>query len=77
MIIENSRITIIKLAISDYCQAYRCNPFSAGIVFIRHNPTSPRRIMTYKDDPRAERIKISLMVVDAKQRYSNEAEKAN
>ena len=32
------------------------NPYSAGTVFIRHNLTSVRQIVTYKDGPRVERI---------------------
>ena len=36
-----------------------------------------RQILTYKDGPRTERIKIFLMVVDPQHRYSNESERAN
>ena len=35
------------------------------------------QIMTYKNDPRTEIIKIFIMTVDSKHRYSNEAERAN
>ena len=38
---------------------------------------SRRQILTYKDDPRTEKIKIFIMVVDPEHWYSNEAERAN
>ena len=33
-----------------------------------------RQILTYKDDPRTERIKIFIMVLNPSHRYLNEAE---
>ena len=36
-----------------------------------------RQILTYKDDPRTERIKIFTMAVDPSHRSSNKAERAN
>ena len=55
------------------------NPFSAGTVFIRttESDVCRRQILTYKDDPRTESIKIFLMAVDPKHKYSNESEIAN
>ena len=40
------------------------NPISAGTVFICHNMSGPsiyRYILTYKDSPRTERIKIFVI----------------
>ena len=36
-----------------------------------------RQILTYKDDLRIERNKISIVVVDPENSYSNEAERAD
>ena len=36
-----------------------------------------RQILTYKDGQGTERIKMFIMAVDPKHRYSNEAERAN
>ena len=36
-----------------------------------------RQILTYRDDPRTERIKIFIMAVDTQHKYSNEPERAN
>ena len=33
--------------------------------------------VTYKDNPRTERIQIFLMAVDQQHRYSNQLERAN
>ena len=46
------------------------NPFSAGIDF-------RRQILTFKVDPRTERIKTFMMAVYPWHRYSNKAGKAN
>ena len=40
------------------------NPSSAGTIFIRQN-------LTYKDDPRTERIEIFILAVDTQHGYSN------
>ena len=55
------------------------NPFSEEIVFIRQNLMykDDLEILTYKDDLRAERIKIFILAVDPEHRYSNKAERAN
>ena len=36
-----------------------------------------RQIQTYKEGPRAERVKIFIMAVDQQHKYSNEAGRAN
>ena len=50
--------------------AKRFNSYSARIDF-------RRQILTSKVDPRTVRLKIFLMVVDQKHRYSNKSETAN
>ena len=44
------------------------NPFSAGTEFKRQNMRAPsidRYILTYKDGPRTERIKIFVIATDS------------
>ena len=36
-----------------------------------------RQILTYKDDPRTERINIFIAAIDPSHRYSNEAERGS
>ena len=69
---------LIWKAVGRYClNAGNVDPFSAGDRLYTSEPDICRRqILTYKDDRRAERIKIYLMAVDTKHRYSNESERA-
>ena len=53
-------------------------PFQRGDrLYTSKSDVCRRQILTYKDGPRAERIKIFLMVVDPKHRYLNESERPN
>ena len=54
------------------------NPFSAGErLYTSESDVCRRQILTYKDCPRTERIKLFLMAVDPYHRYSNESQRDN
>ena len=48
-----------------------------GGLYTSKSDVCRRQILTYKDCPRTERIRIFVMVVDRWHRYSNESERAN
>ena len=53
-------------------------PFQRGDpLYTSESDVCRPQILTYKVDPRAERIEIFIMAVDPQHRYSNETERAN